>query len=265
MAARKENVKLIVAIIVVFLAIVSYRAYKDMNPPPERPDAEVALTPSYYAETDEALAKLPSENIGSVLVKAGEISVDKDGSPQLSLNGPKPRTFAQVDVIPVINISNLPKNLNLTYDQIDAAILPWRKVGSLINDVAINFTQDNPDYDDIRIFCNGLRGRWRQDTFLDLQLKPPSGEITPATRNKMADLLKNTKLFIFDQENAAHKGEKPAAAIERLKKEELPFLFITHQAVDLTELGKVMGTKSSTFAGIVLDLSHVKPPQGVQP
>ncbi len=265
MAARKENVKLIVAIIVVFLAIVGYRAHNDMNPPPEPTNVEVALVPSYYAATDEALASMPSEGIDSLLVKAGEIQVDKDGVPELVFNGPKAKTFPQVNLIPVIYIHGMQKNLSLAYDKIDAALLPWQKVGSLINDVAINFTQDNPDYDDIRIFCNGLRGRWRADTFVDIQVKLPTEDITPLVRNKLADLLKSIKMFIFDQAHAARKGEKPAATIERLKKEELPFMFITEQDVDLKELGKVMGAKSSSFAGIVLDLSKVKPKAAPQP
>jgi len=223
MAARKENVPLIIAIIVIFSAIVGVRAYRDMHPPPADLAAALAQSYAYYVQDDKTIKQVPDDQ-RSVFIKIGDFVVDTKDDVTYLPNGPQPTLFAQRDTVIVFNINKLPKNSDAVFSKIESAVDPWKKVGNIFNAIIIDDQEEKPDVEALGVFCNDLKVYLRREHSIGLQLKRHNLPNTPAERNKLANILKSAQYFIFNFEDVRSGQETFTETLARLDKDELPFM-----------------------------------------
>lgn len=255
MAARKENVPLIIAIIVIFSAIVGVRAYRDMHPAAADPALDLAQTYSYFADNDASLAKVPDDQ-STIFIKVGDFTIDKNDQVTYAADGPKPVNFPQRDTALFFNINHLPQNPAPVFEKISGAMEPWKKVGNIFNAIIVNDEEDKPDLEALASFSNALKLYFHKEHTLILEIKRQHLPSTPAERNQLANVLKTVQYFIFDYDDARIAKEKLFDTLTRLDKEEIPFMLRLKRlpddfAADRRE--KLKALKLNHYSGTLLE------------
>lgn len=258
MARRKENVKLIIAIIAGVIGIASYGAWKDMHPSTE-PETNNIFESNYFVHTQAQLDAVPSDK-GSVFVDAGKFTISDDGnSITYTPNTIFPKTFAQRDLVVTVEINKLPKNFSPLFDGINKAILPWKEVGSMMNDILLVYDDPNPDLGDLQVFGNGFRSITHQELFIVWQLKRKAIGETKVARNTQANLLKSTRYFVYDIKEAANPKETLTETITRLNKQELPFMLRFDGKPNTDNINMSLFEKSNSMAGFIIPADAAVP------
>lgn len=251
---EKTDKRIVAAGIVLVGLFIGYGAWKDLHPPP-RSDAKVInLTPYYVAESNEELAAFPQDG-NPAIVWAGDIETADDGETAFTASPVRPVSVPQREISLLYRVKTpLTRNLSSVYKTFEQAVEPWAQTGNLINNIYIEYQPAEPDLQSLAALCNGLRGYFRQEYWIDLQISRASEELTPEQKRGFGNLLKSVRMLIYDRKAVQlAEDEQLTDTIVRLNREGMPFALRLNRQPDFAALAKGLGDNADTLGGLVID------------
>lgn len=249
---EKTDKRIVAAGILALGLIVGYQSWDDMQPK-EAPRNEFTYTPYVVADEQAELKDFHQGATAAIAwigdIKAGGETLEYTPSPIT------PITLPQMSMMLMFRLDTLPKHFSPLFDQIASAVQPWIKAGNIVNDIYIEYGDENPNLEGLAAFTNGLRGHLQREFFIVLQLKRKAFEDDPLARKKLGNMLKSVEFFSYDVKEAAKAGESLAQTVIRIDGQEVPFMLRATDMPDIPALEKDITEPRQYFNGFALDLT----------
>lgn len=251
---EKTDKRIVAAGIVLVGLFIGYGTWKDLHPPPRSAAKVVNLTPYYLSESNEELAALPQDN-NPAIVWVGDIEAADDGETVFTASPVRPVSIPQREITLFYRVKTpFTRNLSSVYKTFEQTMTPWTKTGNLINNIYIEYLPEQPDLQSLAALCNGLRGYFRQEYWIDLQIRRASEELTPEQKRDFGNLLKSVRILVYDtKEVRQSEEERLTDTIVRLSREGIPFALRLPRQPDISELAKGIGDNAENLGGFVIE------------
>lgn len=250
---EKTDKRIVAAGIVIVGLFIGYGAWKDMHPPPRT--VQIANFTSYHMVTsNEELEKLKAEKDAAAIIWVGDIESAEDGQTAFTPSPVHPVSLAQREVILLYRIKNtLSRQLSPVFEAFEKGLKPWVETGTLINDIYIEYQPEDPEVQRLGALSNGLRGHFRKEYWIDLELRRSSESLEPEQKREFGDLLKSTRLVVYKGEDVMSETDDLPEAIIRLSSEGIPFALRLPRKPVLDGLAARLGDKADNLGGFVID------------
>lgn len=253
-----------IPLFLVFAAIVSYRAWQDMHPPPRAPHA--FFDTYYFVHNDAMLTPFTTdpEDKRLLVIEAGDIRAGKDGALALGAPPVTPISLPQREIVLVMSVDAVPKDFASLGNLLAEAAGKWRDLGDIINDIYIKGPTDKKSLAEMVDGMNTMRDTMHNDYWLGIFAEEAALKAIPDARSKLEEAGKSLRTVILNAKNEQHPDEKIADLIMRLdKSRETPFLLQVEALPDYNALQKALTSPGpDKFVGFLVDADKApKPPQ----
>jgi hypothetical protein len=234
-ALRLKN-KYVLAFLAALFAFVVYQGWKDLQPAEEKAEVKsIYIRSEYLTENAASFARLPDDNhmvvvnIGRLVQKQGIVFEASDIMP-ISLAGRETNLLIDMDITSEMALETIPEILS--------AVDTWKRKNIVLGHVFFRFNGAEPDLKIVGdLFAQVYKGL-EKTYWMGIVMKRTWLDNDPSARTNLANLQKETRLFLLDGKEAVGKDEKLTDAIRALEKYNLPYMLMVDQApADLKALG----------------------------
>ncbi len=243
---------IIIPLFLAFSAVVAFRTWKDMHPPPT---PKAGLYDTYYFVKDDAALKpftSDPDDARPLVIMAGNIVTAKDGSLSVKSTPVAPVSLPQREIIPVFTLDAVPSSPEALAKTINEATEKWTNLGDLINDVYVDAPRDSKSLGKMLDQVNEVH--MHGDYWLGLFVDRKALENVSDAKTRLEEANKSMRTLILNQKEAQNPGEKLPQLIEDLDKAAvLPYLIEVKEAPDFEALHKELQPEPERFVGFLVD------------
>lgn len=182
-------------------------------------------------------------------------AIPADGSGIVIWQGVKPQNFGSRDIHLLYRLASLPRTYSVLLAGFRKDIETWKKSGSSVKGVFIDYASDKPDWAALARLVSLLKTT-SSDYDIFLVAKPVWFAGNGKENPYIADIQKNIRFLTFDLDAAVISGQSPADFVAGLEKIRFPFYLIVDKSVDTAAFHKQHTASAKFFAGFIIALEN---------